>query len=65
MTTINSITTNTFLLRLHNGYGSYSSSGFIVKYFNIGDTISIININNNCLFYQNGIICGGLKINLL
>ena len=67
VTTNNYVDTTTFMLRLEQGYGSFSSSGIYVKYFNIGDKIKIKNINNNTLFYQtsNNQPTGALKINLL
>ena len=65
VSTNNNLESNNFLIRLENGYGSYSSSGIFVKYFNNGDNIRIINKYNNCLLYQNDNNYGALKIILL
>ena len=54
--------TDDLLLKLSNGYGTYFGAGIYNKYYNVGETIRIANINNNTLIYQGVENYGGLKI---
>jgi hypothetical protein len=51
-----------FILQANNNNISYSSSGFVVVYCNPGDTISLVNLNDNTSIIGN---LGYCKINLL